>query len=133
MSVGLRLCCYGDGDRRDQHVLTHSFPTRRSSDLDRGHRSLPVARNDALTHRVAGNQSRSSSLIPVLARVLASTRLTITAQYSDGPGVPSGSGLPGREPDRKSVVEGKSVSVRGGCGGWRILKTKIDKPKSNKE
>src|SRR3546814_1647786 len=24
---------YGDGDHRDLHVLTHSFPTRRSSDL----------------------------------------------------------------------------------------------------
>src|SRR3546814_20299405 len=25
---------YGYGDHRDLHVLTHSFPTRRSSDLD---------------------------------------------------------------------------------------------------
>src|SRR3546814_15006404 len=25
---------YRDGDHRDLHVLTHSFPTRRSSDLD---------------------------------------------------------------------------------------------------
>src|SRR3546814_14722185 len=24
---------YADGDHRDRHVLTHSFPTRRSSDL----------------------------------------------------------------------------------------------------
>jgi hypothetical protein len=35
-------------------------------------------------------QSRSSSLTAVLARVWASTRLTITAQYRDGP--PFGSG-----------------------------------------
>src|SRR3546814_4429590 len=28
------FCCfYGYGDHRDLHVLTHSFPTRRSSDL----------------------------------------------------------------------------------------------------
>src|SRR3546814_4632974 len=26
--------CVGQGDPRDLHVLTHSFPTRRSSDLD---------------------------------------------------------------------------------------------------
>lgn len=37
------------------------------------------------------NQSRSSSLTPVLARVCASTRLTMTAQYNDGPPLGSGS------------------------------------------
>ena len=34
----------------------------------------------------------------VFARVRASTRLTMTAQASDGPGEPSGNGLPGRPP-----------------------------------
>src|SRR3546814_1669622 len=29
------VCFYGYGDHRDLHVLTHSFPTRRSSDLAR--------------------------------------------------------------------------------------------------
>src|SRR3546814_4939276 len=29
----LLLCLYRYGDQRDLHVLTHSFPTRRSSDL----------------------------------------------------------------------------------------------------
>ena len=43
-------------------------------------------------------QSRSSSLIEVFARVCASTVFTITAQYSDGPGEPSGNGLPGSDP-----------------------------------
>ncbi len=43
-------------------------------------------------------QSRSNSLMEVFARVCASTVFTITAQYSDGPGDPSGSGLPGKEP-----------------------------------
>src|SRR3546814_10426472 len=28
------FCLSLDGDHRDRHVLTHSFPTRRSSDLD---------------------------------------------------------------------------------------------------
>src|SRR3546814_13424445 len=36
-SEGVRLvfvvCCQGYGDHRDLHVLTHSFPTRRSADL----------------------------------------------------------------------------------------------------
>ena len=34
-------------------------------------------------------------MIPVFERVCASTVFTMTAQYSEGPGVPSGSGLPG--------------------------------------
>jgi hypothetical protein len=42
--------------------------------------------------------SRKSSLMPVLARVWASTVFTITAQWSDGRGEPSGSSLPGSEP-----------------------------------
>src|SRR3546814_12833960 len=29
----LRVCCERSGDHRELHVLTHSFPTRRSSDL----------------------------------------------------------------------------------------------------
>ena len=36
--------------------------------------------------------------MPVLERVCASTVLTMTAQESAGPGVPSGNGLPGSEP-----------------------------------
>ena len=44
------------------------------------------------------HQSRSSSLMDVFARVCASTIFTITAQYNDGPGEPSGSGRPGSEP-----------------------------------
>ena len=49
-------------------------------------------------HVRSRTQSRSSSLIEVFERVCASTRLTITAQYRLGPGLPSGSGLPGRLP-----------------------------------
>ncbi|POR53153.1 hypothetical protein CYD53_104128 [Bosea psychrotolerans] len=44
------------------------------------------------------DQSRSNSLMPVFERVWASTVLTMTAQESEGPGVPSGKGLPGSEP-----------------------------------
>src|SRR5262245_5024272 len=44
-------------------------------------------------------QSLSNSLIEVLARVRSSTVFTMTAQYSDGPGVPSGSGFPGMAPE----------------------------------
>src|SRR3546814_2116 len=37
MSVILSVClCSGYGDHRDRHVLTHSFPTRRPSDLSAG-------------------------------------------------------------------------------------------------
>jgi hypothetical protein len=48
--------------------------------------------------RMIVRQSRSSSLIAVLLRVCASTRLTITAQARLGPGEPSGNGLPGSAP-----------------------------------
>src|SRR3546814_16690997 len=34
MYCDVSLFFEGDGDHRDLHVLTHSFPTRRSSDLD---------------------------------------------------------------------------------------------------
>ena len=55
---------------------------------------------DGLASRAGqAGQSRSSSLMLVLERVCASTRFTITAQYSDGPGSPSGQGLPGMLPD----------------------------------
>src|SRR5207253_6293690 len=42
--------------------------------------------------------SRRRSLIEVLARVCASTCLTMTAQYRLGPGLPSGNARPGSEP-----------------------------------
>ena len=48
--------------------------------------------------RARPGQSRSSSLIPVFERVCASTVLTITAQYSEGPALPSGRALPGSAP-----------------------------------
>src|SRR5262249_30844495 len=43
-------------------------------------------------------QSRNNSLIDVFARVVSSTRLTITAQYKFGPNSPFLVALPGSEP-----------------------------------
>ena len=48
--------------------------------------------------RSVTDQSRSNSLIEVFARVCSSTVLTITAQYSDGPGDPSGKARPAASP-----------------------------------
>ena len=48
--------------------------------------------------RDAPLQSRSNSLMLVLARVFSSTRLTMTAQARLGAGSPSARGLPGRLP-----------------------------------
>ena len=56
-------------------------------------------RSSGVTHPATPvDQSRRSSLMLVFARVCASTRFTITAQASEGPGEPSGRGLPGSEP-----------------------------------
>ena len=52
-------------------------------------------------------QSRNSSLMEVFARVCASTVLTITAQYKDGPGEPSGSGFPARIPARRQNTKAR--------------------------
>src|SRR3546814_11024299 len=39
---------YGYGDHRDLHVLTHAFPTRRSSDLLRGDVSRKMIQSGAM-------------------------------------------------------------------------------------
>ena len=75
--------------RRGQHVLRAGILGRHRGAADQRARQL---------QRIGIAQSRSSSLIEVLARVRSSTRLTITAQASDGPGLPSASGRPGRLP-----------------------------------
>src|SRR3546814_3549716 len=49
---GLCFVFCGYGDHRDLHVLAHSFPTRRSSDLgslDAGHRGAPLLREQKET------------------------------------------------------------------------------------
>src|SRR3546814_14669571 len=93
--------------------MTHSFPTRRSSDL---------LRRKALGHGGA---------IPFFRAMPA--RLSRRPCCSGRPrerSCPDSSGGTGRKirpfrrRDRKSVVEGKSVSVRVDLGGRRILKKK---------
>jgi len=70
---------------------------RRSSTALNSGPALPVPQARKRSTAVP-DQSRSRSLIPVLERVCASTVLTMTAQERLGPGVPSGSGLPGSDP-----------------------------------
>src|SRR3546814_3779236 len=51
----------GDGDHRDLHVLTHSFPTRRSSDLAADlsdPHALALSRHDAYSRASAPAVSR---------------------------------------------------------------------------
>src|SRR3546814_13623388 len=94
---------------------------------------------------VCSSDLRLSALPCPLGRVDTSCRQTAQAYLAEGrfclyPGHPSGSGVtvatrrdallgaggnPHTLADRKSVVSGKSVSVRVGLGGRRIIKNKI--------
>src|SRR3546814_1938075 len=63
---------YGYGDHRDLHVLTHSFPTRRSADLgqgDRVGRDRPGRRRgvDAVVSAVLSEQPQAEILLDVPA------------------------------------------------------------------
>src|SRR3546814_12320601 len=96
------------GDHRDLHVLTHSFPTRRSSDLRarcRERRSKPSPGESG------GNPASCFS-----------TEMAVTPTG----GVSSRHSLPptGGWGDRKSVVWGQRVSGRVDPGGRRIIKKK---------
>ena len=92
--------------REDKDIAVRLFHQQRDVsyqglvlvDVPKRHDRPPTARRNRWFWRGTVPQSRSSSLIEVLARVCASTIFTMTAQYSDGPGEPSGSGLPGIEP-----------------------------------
>src|SRR3546814_7999746 len=79
MSLGLFF--YGSGDHRDLHVLTHSFPTRRSSDLadsaaaarrldENGKADAPGFREDMLfpVQHARGRADRHAVLGDELAR-----------------------------------------------------------------
>ena len=81
-------CSAGGVPLRSQDPLTPALSPREREKDGLGH--LRSRR-----HRL---QSRSRSLMLVLDRVCSSTRFTITAQDSAGPGVPSGKGRPGRVP-----------------------------------
>src|SRR3546814_15120113 len=52
---------YGDGDHRDLHVWTHSFPTRRSSDLSaQVHGAIAAGCPSDAQSRVSGGSKRAS-------------------------------------------------------------------------
>src|SRR3546814_19173811 len=55
----IMFCLYGNGDHRDLHVLTHSFPTRRSSDL------AVMARPDPRREEIAAVDRRAMGAIAV--------------------------------------------------------------------
>ena len=75
---------------------SHAITFRRGAALN-VHRPDPST-GDPRTGADATGQSRRRSFTDVLERVCSSTRLTMTAQDNDGPGVPSGSGAPGSVP-----------------------------------
>ena len=71
---------------------------QRAAFLRRHRRAADQSLRQFNSMRRRPHQSRNSSLTEVLDRVFSSTFLMITAQESDGPGVPSASGLPGSDP-----------------------------------
>ncbi len=106
------------GDIGERSALVRRYRWAADEALRQGERRIVPA-------VASRHQSRSSSLMLVFARVCASTRLTITAQESDGPGEPSGSGLPGQrtgDDDRKGRhaaaedLAGLAVDDLRGCG-----------------
>jgi len=78
------------------YELTHAAlsPARAVADATRLYYKNPL---NPLTHTSMGRGV--AAMMEVFERVCSSTVFTITAQYSDGPCVPSGSGLPGMDPD----------------------------------
>src|SRR3546814_19488016 len=51
------------GDHRELHVPTHSFPTRRSSDLDRLVRGLNGSLNDAQVTKLTASEAAMSGAV----------------------------------------------------------------------
>ena len=88
----LALHAFGDemGDDLGDSQRTHRDPERLAADA-----AVKAVEKVGPIHRHARIQSRSNSLMLVLARVFASTRLTITAQARLGPAAPFACGLPG--------------------------------------
>src|SRR3546814_5719414 len=84
----------GDGDHRDLHVLTHSFPTRRSSDL-----WSQCASASSTTSRIRSaslSAGMTTATLPRCRGVRASPAATgsamcdLHAQHAAGPGVEQG-------------------------------------------
>src|SRR3546814_13324519 len=112
-----------DGDNLYLHVRTHSFPTRRSSDLNISGELAPhcaIVFNKigvALLRCDLGKQAMLDAAVSDShSRILAVEReRTVHALVRD----------------RKSVVSGKSVSVRVDLGGRRIIKKKKQERSKN--
>src|ERR1700752_191118 len=71
-------------------------------------RTLPRLYSDGIRQSDAEGQSRSNSLMLVLARGRSATRLTITAQAVAGPGWPFFKGLAGSVPGTTTEYSGTS-------------------------
>src|SRR3546814_16854490 len=125
------------GDQRDLHIQTHSFPTRRSSDLDKARRAAATAACTSLADPEAMRASRrpvagSSDSIhspasgdrhsPSMNKRQSSGRST-RARPASVRGATKGRSCILCQ-DRTSVVWGKSVPVRVDLGGRRIIKKK---------
>src|SRR3546814_15357737 len=145
-------CFYSSAEHLDLHGLTHSFPTRRSSDLaspragsmsrlkalpvlpasgglttpSRKYRELFPPRS---TLRRSGRVSSCWAAPRSRAPCWAQSRRRVTPHRSRTEPLPqhrTRRKRPTRSAgfDRKSVVEGKSVSVRVDLGGRRYIKKK---------
>src|SRR3546814_19964504 len=148
----LEMCFVWIGHHRDLHVLTHSFPTRRSSDLTGANRGIGLefvrsfAGDGWRVHACARNIERAQELRAVagdvvhhrldvadglkaagLARTLADEAIDVLINKAGVYGPHSGFGQTehdaGAEVGRQSGGEGRRVEVRVDCGGGlRITK-----------
>src|SRR3546814_16945216 len=110
------------------HVLTHSFPTRRSSDL--AHAFHGATRQAGAGHSLArtdGGQCALSACGRQMGRCGHPHRGPAARHWGRAAFDDSKAQASGR--DRKSVVKGKSVSVRVDLGGRRIIQKKTKKNK----
>src|SRR3546814_18421382 len=116
-----------DGNHLDLHVLTHSVPTRRTSDLAGSAASTSGTagsgpslltsppRRQSRCHARAGTAPASASPRPSRRR---------SGGYARGDAASPRRGAGRRRGDRKGAVQGKSVSVRVDIGGISSIHTK---------
>src|SRR3546814_13135796 len=123
---------YVSGDHRDLHVLTHSFPTRLSSELAKagaagGSAPTPAAAagGTELPSRSAGATDKGERVkASPLAKRLADERgIDLKTLTGSGPG---GRLVKGSEERRV----GKEGAVRVDLGGRRIIKNKTENKRS---
>src|SRR3546814_12912891 len=93
MNYYLLFFCYLNGDHRDLHVLTHSFPTRRSSDLTSLRAVMSSVMSNAFSSQSSYEMIGSSRWAAACARLLlravseqiASVRSLTGASMTDQP------------------------------------------------